>query len=164
MARGLVRLVAAVLLVVPAAASADHPGEGVDTLAGIGAVTVVVDSLGARLQDKGVEAGAIRRAVRSVLEKARLATGAAERGARLHVRLDSRRASHRFLALAIDIELRQHVRLDRDPDRVISATTWSNAAVTPLGLGSTDAVPERVARFVERTFIQDFRAANAGAE
>ena len=36
--------------------------------------------------------------------------------------------------------------------------------IPPLGLGSTDAVPERVARFVERTFIQDFRAANAGAE
>lgn len=163
MAGGLVRLVAAVLLVVPAVGGADHPGEGTGTLVGLPAVTVVVDSLGTRLQDHGVEAGAVRRAVRSVLEEAKLAAGSAGRAARLHVRLDSRRASRRFLALAIDIELRQHVRLERDPDRVISATTWSNAAVTPVELESTDAVPERVARFVERTFIRDFRAANAGA-
>lgn len=161
MAGRLVRLLVPVLLLVPGVSAGDHPGEGPETLVGVPAVMVAVDFLDAHLQDNAVSEGAVRRAVRSVLEDANIATGHAEEAARLHVRIESRRSSRRFLALAIDLELRQHVRLERDPERVFAATTWSNAAVSPLEIANSDAVPERVGRFVAHTFVRDFRAANS---
>ena len=154
------RLAAAVLLLAAPPIPADHPTRGTATLTGIPSVEVVVEPLGGYLQAHGLAADRVRRAAASALEAAGIPTGAAEHAGRLHVRLDTRRASRKFLALAIDLELRQHVRLERPPERVISATTWSNAAVTPLREGDCDAVPARVASLVEETFVRDFLAAN----
>ncbi|MFB6260738.1 MAG: hypothetical protein ABEK42_08660, partial [Thiohalorhabdaceae bacterium] len=122
---------------------------------------VVVGEVGPRLREHGLDREAVRRAVRSELEDADIPTESGENAARLHVRLDSRLASRRFLALTIGLELRQHVRLDRDPQRIISATTWRNGAVAPVKAASSTAVSGRVASFVSRAFIPDFLAANS---
>jgi hypothetical protein len=151
------------MVLLPAAGLADHPAQGTDTLMGVPAVTVAVEPLGARLRDNGVTREAVRQMVAAALADSGIPAEAGD-PARLHVRLDLRRATRRFLALAIALELRQHARLERDPDQVISAITWTNAAVTPLAEGDYAEVPARVAELVEQTFVRDFRMANSAAE
>jgi len=153
-------LLAAVLLLLPATAIADHPTQGLETLAGVPAVEVVIRPLDGRLAANGVTREAVRRRVEGVLREAGIATGEAEHGARLHVRVESRKATRRFLALSIGLDLSQHVRLDRAPEQRISAVTWSNAAVTPLKEGAYGEVPRQAAELVRRTFVRDFLAAN----
>ncbi|HKJ70803.1 MAG TPA: hypothetical protein VKA55_03540 [Gammaproteobacteria bacterium] len=148
------------LAVLPAASPADHPAQGVETLAGLPGVTVDVAPLTGPLAGNGEAREAVRRAVAGALTDAGVATGPGRHAARLRVHLDARYATRRFLALAIELDLRQHVRLDRSPEQVISAITWSNAAVTPLREGAYGQVPGRVADLVRQTFIPDFLAAN----
>ena len=159
--RRLIRaLVIAALVGLPEAGLADHPTQGMETLTGVPGVAIEVAPLDSRLSRNGVTRQAVRRAVSRALDAAGIATDGGQHTARLHVRLDTRHATPRFLALSIELDLRQHVRLERAPERVISATTWSNAAVTPLREGDHGAVAGRVADLVRQTFIRDFRAAN----
>ena len=151
---------AVVLSLTASAVGADHPTRGQATLTGLPSVEVAV-AVDARLRSGGVEPAAVRRALVERLQAVGVPTGSTRHAARLHVRLDARKATREFLALAIALELRQHVRLERAPERVISAVTWSNAAVAPLREGDFGGVPGRVAELVARTFARDFLAANA---
>lgn len=163
MQRWLAMGLAAVLSLTAPAVGADHPTRGQATLTGVPSVAVAV-TLDDRLRSGGVDPTAVRRAVAERLAANGVPTGSSRHGARLHVRLDARKATRQFMALAIALELRQHARLERDPDRVISAVTWSNAAVAPLKEGDFRRVPGRVANLVARTFARDFLAANSGSD
>ena len=159
----LVRCLAAAMVLMPVTAVADHPAQGTDTRTGVPAVRVVVEPLGPRLRDNGVTREAVRRAVAAALADTGI-PAEADDPARLHLRLDLRPATRRFMALSIALDLRQHARLERDPGKVISAITWTNGAVTPLAEGDYADVPARVARLVEQTFVRDFRAANPASD
>lgn len=157
------RLIGAALVLAAPASPADHPTQGPATLAGIPAVEVEVESFQGPLAENGVRPAQLRRAVVAALKEAGVPTGKGMDAAVLHLRLDTRQATRKFLALSINLTLRQHVRLERDPDRILSAVTWSNGAVTPLRKGTYEEVPERVAGLVARTFVPDFLAANPPA-
>ena len=159
MLRWLSMALAVGLLLAAGPAYADHPTRGQATLTGLPGVEVAV-TLDGPLRSNGVTAAAVRRAIAKRLQEAGVPTGAERHAARLHVRLDARKATREYLALAIALELRQHVRLERAPEQVISAVTWSNAAVAPLRDGEFGRVPARVADLVVRTFVRDFKAAN----
>jgi hypothetical protein len=151
------------------APAADTPNERV-TLAGLGAVHVVVNELGAEALREGLSRsslqaeleGSLRRAGLRVLTPDEALASPARPTLELRVALGrSAEAPHLFV-YSVHLGLRQQIRLTRDRTIESFAITWSEEpAVGMVGAGRLAAVRDAVRAKLGR-FITAWRTVNPG--
>jgi hypothetical protein len=137
------------------------------TLAGLTGLDVIVDDMNPNAERDGLAKSALQTDVELRLRHAgiRVLTEnesiAAPGSPYLHLRVMAAKNDLRMYGYSIELELKQLVRLDRDPSMRSVATTWGalvGVGIVPAG-DLSHVVRERVRDAVDG-FINDFLAAN----
>ena len=154
-----------VLLAQESAATTPH-AVARDTLRGLNGVHVVVEDLRPGAVDDGlskeaIEEGVVQRlwdaGIRVLMEDQwTIASGAPY----LYLNVNTVKSKDLYV-YAVDLQLNQNVRLERLPNVVVAATTWTTGCrVGAVSADSVRVLAQVAAQSVDR-FIEDYRRANS---
>jgi hypothetical protein len=160
---------AVVLLVAVSSATAqdDDPRGERQSLKGLKGVYVLVEDLKAEAERDGLNQASIRTDVELKLRQAGItvltkAEAEAAPGAPcLYISVDTKGSqSESLYGVSMKVELKQNVRLDRDPSMWLpGVTTWSVEAVGTVGRGKLRNLRDRVKDYADR-FINAYLSVN----
>lgn len=160
--RVLFSLLAACSAAAPVLAQADAADK---SLAGLTAVTVAADSLDPAVEREGLTRDLIQREVEQHLRDGGMSVLAPKEGqsapgqARLYVGINIMKGSPGIYNYSLELSLQERVKLEREPQTIVTGETWSTGSIGMVGTARIGALITKITDLAD-DFLQAWRAMN----